>query len=50
MRVTVSWALRDIRAHPAHEGQVRRIDAAYGAEDSKSYVGNSLAFGASTSA
>lgn len=49
-RVTVSRALRDVRAHPAHEGQVRRIDAAYGAEDSKSYVGNRLALGGSTSA
>lgn len=50
MRVTVSWALRDVRAHPAHEGQGRRKDAAYGAEDSKSYVRNRLALGARTSA
>lgn len=50
MRVTVSGALRDLRAEPAPDSQGGRVDAADSTEGRESDVGNGLTFGASTSA
>jgi hypothetical protein len=50
MRVTVSWALRDLRAEPVPDSQGGRVDAADSTEGRESDVGNGLTFGASTSA
>jgi hypothetical protein len=50
MRITVSWALRDLRAEPAPDSQGGRVDAADSTEGRESDVGNCLAFGTSTSA
>jgi hypothetical protein len=49
VRVTVSRALRDVRAEPAANSQRGRVDATNSTEGRESDIGNGLAFGASTS-